>query len=213
MAQRDRAADGRAAARSNRSTSRGNRPPVSGGRPSAGGEDLAAHRARLRTVIAPVLASAGYDLEDLSVSRAGRRHLLRVIVDSDSGVSLDTIADLSRSISAALDQAEEAGGAFTAEEYVLEVSSPGIDRPLTEPRHWRRNIGRLVSVKAGERQLTARISTVDEDKVVLDLDGHPHEVGYAQLGPGRVQVEFNRLDEMADEDLAEFNDEQEEDEP
>jgi ribosome maturation factor RimP len=164
-------------------------------------------------VIAPLLASAGYDLEDLSVSRAGRRHLLRVIVDGDGGVSLDTIADLSRSISTALDQAEESGGAFTAEEYVLEVSSPGIDRPLTEPRHWRRNIGRLVSVKAGERQLTARISTADEDTVTLDLDGHPHEFGYPRLGPGRVQVEFNRLGEIADEDLAEFNDEQEEDEP
>lgn len=86
--------------------------------------DLAARRTRLREVIEPVVTAAGYDLEDLSVSRAGRRHVVRVIVDADGGINLDAVADVSRAVSAALDAAEEAGGDIVAGEYQLEVSSP-----------------------------------------------------------------------------------------
>lgn len=157
-------------------------------------------------MILPIVESAGYDLEDLSVARAGRRHLLRVTVDGDSGVSLDTVADLSRAISAALDGAESAGGEFTTTEYVLEVSSPGVDRPLTAPRHFRRNIGRLIQVRAGERQVTGRIEAAGERTVTLDVAGRAHEYGYADLGPARVQIEFSRPDDVADDELAEFED-------
>jgi ribosome maturation factor RimP len=149
-----------------------------------------------------VVESAGYDLEELSVSRAGRRHLLRIIVDGDGGVSLDEVADLSRDISAALDSAEETGGAFTAGEYVLEVSSPGVDRPLTLPRHWRRNVGRLVQVRAGDRQLTGRVMKADDDGVVLSVDGTDHELAYGELGSGKIQLEFSRVEEVSDDDLA-----------
>jgi ribosome maturation factor RimP len=182
-----------------------------------GGSDLAAHRARLRAVVGPVVESAGYDLEELTVSRAGRRHLLRIIVDSDGGVSLDEVADLSRDISAALDSDEDSGGAFTAGEYVLEVSSPGVDRPLTLPRHWHRNIGRLVAVRAGDRQLTGRITAADEERVTVDIDGREQDFGYEALGPGRVQIEFGRLDAIGDDgvdddELADVDEEREEDE-
>ena len=161
--------------------------------------DLAAQRARLREVIGPVVEAAGYDLEELSVSRAGRRHVLRITVDGDQGVSLDAVADLSRDISAALDAAEETGGDFSEREYVLEVSSPGVDRPLTQPRHWRRNIGRLIAVTAGERQLTGRLIEADDEGIVLDVNGARHELRHADLGPGRVQVEFGHVDELPDE--------------
>ncbi|MBO4210470.1 ribosome maturation factor RimP [Micromonospora echinofusca] len=188
--------------------------------------DLGARRARLRAVIEPVVSAAGYDLEDLSVSRAGRRHVVRVIVDGDGGIDLDRVADVSRAVSSALDAAEETGTDLVAGEYQLEVSSPGVDRPLTLPRHWRRNVGRLVKVTArggptlpgqrgqqppGERQLTARVVAADEERVVLDCDGQATEWRYPDLGPGRVQVEFHRLDEVADEDLAEIDDTETED--
>ncbi len=200
MAQRDRAA-GRAPARAGRGQSgRGPSP--------TGGSDLAAHRTRLRAVIGPVVGAAGLDLEELTVSRAGRRHVLRVVVDGDHGVNLDTVADLSRAISAALDAAEEGGPALSSAEYVLEVSSPGVDRPLVLPRHWRRNIGRLVSVRAGERPVTGRIIAVDEEIVALEIDGRLTEFGFADLGQGRVQVEFSRLDEIDDDELAEFDDDE-----
>lgn len=176
------------------------------------------------------MIAQGYDLEDISVSRAGRRHVVRIIVDGDGGINLDAVADVSRAISAALDLAEETGGDLIAGEYQLEVSSPGVDRPLTLPRHWRRNVGRLVKVTtkgpgrsapeqrtadpatgdrpATERQVTARVIAADDERVRFDLDGTSGEWAYADLGPGRVQVEFSRLDEVADEDLAEIDDDQ-----
>ncbi|WFF09179.1 ribosome maturation factor RimP [Micromonospora sp. WMMD1076] len=204
--------------RTTRSTGPAGRPRRSDGprgtdRSGAPRSDLAARRNRLREVIEPVVTAAGYDLEDLSVSRAGRRHVVRVIVDADGGINLDGVADVSRAVSAALDAAEEAGGDIVAGEYQLEVSSPGVDRPLTLPRHWRRNAGRLVKVTvrgdAGDRQLTGRITAADDERVVLETDAGPAEHPYAELGPGRVQVEFNRLDDLADEDFGDDTDDDE----
>jgi ribosome maturation factor RimP len=180
------------------------RPP----RQPAAAEDLAGQRSRLRAVIEPVLNAAGYDLDALSLKRVGRRYQVRVIVDSDEGINLDTVADLSRDISAALDQAEESGGDLVAGEYELEVSSPGIDRPLTLPRHWRRNIGRLVKVTVADRSVVGRVTAADDTGIELDVEGQPRRLAYTELGPGRVQIEFNRMDELADDELDEIDDEE-----
>ena len=161
--------------------------------PAAPPIDLAAARARVRGVIEPVVTAAGYDLEDITLSRAGRRHLLRILIDADGGITLDDVAVVSREISAALDAADEADGEVLAGEYQLEVSSPGVDRPLTLPRHWRRNVGRLVAVNGR----TGRVTAADDEGIVLD----DREIRYADLGPGKVQIEFKRMDE------AEFGDE------
>jgi ribosome maturation factor RimP len=158
--------------------------------------DLAARRARLREIVEPVVTASGYDLEDLTVSRAGRRSLVRVLVDGDGGISLDAVAVISRAISAALDDAEQIGGELLAGEYQLEVSSPGVDRPLVLPRHWRRNVGRLVDVAVGGVPVTGRVLAADDNGIVLDVSGTQREFGYPDLGPGRVQVEFNRIDEV-----------------
>jgi ribosome maturation factor RimP len=166
-------------------------------------------------VIEPVVAAAGYDLEELSLSRAGRRHVVRVLIDGDGGVNLDAVATVSRDISTALDAAEEAGDELLVGEYQLEVGSPGVDRPLTLPRHWRRNVSRLVAVTVDGRAVTGRVTAADDEGVVLDVDGTVHEVTYAQLGPGRVQIEFNRvadaeLDE-SDLDDEDFDDDDDDD--
>jgi ribosome maturation factor RimP len=180
-------------------------------RPS--GADRAAHASRLRAVVEPVILATGYDLEALSVSRVGRKHLVRIAVDSDTGVDLDAVADLSRQISAALDAVEESGDELIAGEYELEVGSPGVDRALTEPRHWRRNIGRLVQVRVGERQLTGRVSGTDDAGVTFDVDGVAQQHAYDQLGPGHVQIEFKRLAELDDgTDVDELEDEDEDEE-
>jgi ribosome maturation factor RimP len=155
-----------------------------------------AQAARLAEVIAPVAADAGFDLEDVRVSRVGRRHLVRVVIDRDGGVDLDAIAEVSRSVSTALDAAERAGDQVVAGEYVLEVSSPGVDRPLTESRHWRRNVGRLVTVPVHEegvtRHLTGRVAAADERRVMLEVGDGARELPLEQLGAGRVQVELDR---------------------
>ena len=140
--------------------------------------------AQLRELLAPVTTAAGYDLEDVEVSTAGRRSVVRVIVDRDGGVDLDDVAELSRAVSDALD----AGDAFGDSPYVLEVTSPGVDRPLTEPRHWRRNVGRLVKTEA----FTGRVVDTTDEGVIVDVEGEHREIAFAELGAGKVEIEFNR---------------------
>ena len=165
-------------------------------------------RARVREVVEPAVARAGYDLEDISVTPAGKRRLVRVIIDRDGGVDLDHAAEISRELSELLD----AAGAMGESPYVLEVSSPGVDRPLTEPRHWRRAAGRLVSVTVDDgATLTARVTGADDEGVFLAADGEPTHYAYGRLGKGRVQVEFRRdsavaADESADESADEGDD-------
>ena len=142
---------------------------------------------RIADVIRPVVTAAGMDLESVRVSAAGRRRLLRVVVDSDRGVSLDDAAAISRKLSAALEAAPVMGD-FP---YTLEVSSPGVDRPLTEPRHWRRATGRLVEVTVADAgPVSGRVVAADADGVTLDVEGERCRFGYPALGAGAVQVEF-----------------------
>jgi ribosome maturation factor RimP len=164
---------------------------------------------RLAGWIEPVVGAAGYDLEELVVTPAGRRSVVRVVVDRDDGVTLDDIAEVSRAVSAVLDEND---GDLGRSPYVLEVTSPGVDRPLTEPRHWRRNTGRLVTVPIGDEQVTARVTAVDDAGVTLAVEakGKPgakkrppmnRQVPWDELGTGRVQVEFGRAEAVDTEEV------------
>jgi ribosome maturation factor RimP len=160
---------------------------------------------KLADLIEPVVAAAGMDLESVRMTVAGKRRLLRVVVDSDHGVSLDDAADISREVSAVLDASNTLGEV----PYTLEVSSPGVDRPLTEPRHWRRARGRLVRVKvAGEGSVEGRLLTADADGVTLGLPGGERRFSYADMGAGSVQVEFGRIPDAEPDDFSdpEFDD-------
>jgi ribosome maturation factor RimP len=181
-------------------------------------------------LLEPVVRALDMDLEGIKVVAAGRRRLLRVVVDADGGVSLDDIALASRELSAKLDAAEAMG----EQPYTLEVSSPGVDRPLTQPRHWRRAAGRLVKVQLAGNGGAAgapaardpaddgpvvegtlddgpvvegRVAGTSEHGVTLEVAGEPHEYSYGELGPARVQVEFGHFeagqddDDLAEEDL------------
>jgi ribosome maturation factor RimP len=170
--------------------------------PATAGASAAQARQHLLDLLAPLVSDAGYDLEDVTVTSAGRRSLVRVIVDADGGIDLDAVAVVSRIVSDALDaDAENADSPRAlAGAYVLEVSSPGVDRPLTEPRHWRRALGRLVTAQHGETAVTGRVTAVDDTGATLELDGAPRHVPWAQLGRGRVQVEFNRAADASADD-------------
>jgi ribosome maturation factor RimP len=188
-----------------------------GGQAKAGGrgtEPRTAHDGpapdpdRLTRLLEPVVHALDMDLEGIRVTSAGRRRILRVVVDADGGVSLDDIALASRELSGKLDNAPEMG----EQPYTLEVSSPGIDRPLTEPRHWRRAVGRLVvvpltvsdgTVPAGNGVAAAEGRVVGSSAagVTLEHDGVTREYAYADIGPGRVQVEFGHFSEPGDDDL------------
>ncbi len=182
----------------------------------AGAPAAPAEAEDLARLLRPLIGAAGMDLESVRVRAAGRRLLVQVVVDADGGVSLDEIADLSRDVTPRLD------AALGEAPYTLEVSSPGVDRPLTQPRHWRRARGRLVSVPlASSRQtlisgITAaagpvpvvqgRVIVAGDHGVTLEIDGRRHRFSYPELGPGRVQVEFGKLaaageDEAVGEEL------------
>ena len=156
---------------------------------------MTASAARLSELLAPAIAAAGADLEDLSVSKAGKRSVVRVLVDRDGGVTLDDVADLSRVVSDALDALDEQDPSALGPSYVLEVSSPGVDRPLTEPRHWRRNLSRLVTATLRDGSTaTGRVTSADDEAVTLDVDGTARVLPYADVARGAVQVEFSRTD-------------------
>jgi ribosome maturation factor RimP len=154
---------------------------------------------QLAALLTPVVEATGLDLEDVAVIKQAGRSEVRVLVDKDGGVNLDDVAQVSLEISAALDL-PAAGVVLGATPYVLEVSSPGVDRPLVEPRQWRRAAGRLVRVGlTGGGEVTGRIVDADASGVRLAVvaakPGAPAAVrafGFDELAPGRVQVEFNR---------------------
>ncbi|HSA51514.1 MAG TPA: ribosome maturation factor RimP [Yinghuangia sp.] len=161
----------------------------------------ATHQDRLRELLEPIASGAGVDLEDVSVTPAGKRRVLRVVVDADGGVDLDGVAAVSRRMSEALDASDVMG----SQPYQLEVGTPGIDRPLTAERHWRRARGRLVEARLAEGgTATGRVTGADADGVELDVDGDLRRIAYHDIAKATVQVEFNRknagFDDVLDAD-------------
>jgi ribosome maturation factor RimP len=157
---------------------------------------------RLRGLLEPLVSAKELDLEEIEVSRAGRRRVLRVIVDSEEGVELDTCAELSRAISETLDETDAMGEG----EYVLEVSSPGADRPLTEHRHYERAVGRLAKLNLNDGdELVARILAVDDEGLDLEVPGvkgrkpTSRRVTFDEIAKARVEIEFNRKDKKEEE--------------
>jgi len=155
--------------------------------------ETTASRARLLQMLTPAVEATGHDLEDVSVSPAGRRKVVRVIVDKDGGVTLDDIADVSRVVSDLLDTPE--AEQVLAGAYTLEVTSPGVDRPLTEARHWRRSVGRLVKAKTADTTVTGRVLEADDAQATLDVDGTKRSLLYGEVVSALVQVEFSRAGE------------------
>jgi ribosome maturation factor RimP len=165
------------------------------------------------SVLTPAVQSAGLELEDVEMRTVGRRLVVRVLVDSDHGVTLDEVAVASRAVSDALDTSDVLGD----EPYTLEVSSPGVDRPLTLPRHWVRNVGRLVSVTVTDgRETTGRLLSVSDDASAIELEVNLKgrisrtTIVLADVRKALVQVEFSRVAEAeldeSDDDLDDLED-------
>lgn len=161
----------------------------------------------LTETLAPVVADLGLVLEDVVVTSAGRHRTVRVVVDlpgdAIGSVDLDTVGDAARAVSGALDAHDEVLG---TQPYTLEVTTPGAERTLTEPRHWRRVRTRRVEVipaDGGER-ITGRLVDVTEDDVlVLDVDRKGQkpvrrELPQHRAASGRVLLEFRRRDDATD---------------
>ncbi|MDO0936998.1 ribosome maturation factor RimP [Streptomyces sp. DG2A-72] len=162
---------------------------------------------RLRELLEPLVTSQGLDLEEIAVDSVGRKRVLRVVVDSDEGADLDAIADVSRELSAKLDETDAMGQG----EYTLEVGTPGAERELREHRHYVRATGRLVKFQLAEDgELVARLLTVDDEGVDVEVPGvkgrkaTTRRLAFADIVKARVQVEFSRKDkkDMKEEEEA-----------
>jgi ribosome maturation factor RimP len=160
---------------------------------------------RLRELLEPLVASQGLDLEEIAVDSVGRKRVLRVVVDSDTGADLDRIADVSRALSAKLDETEAMGEGA----YDLEVGTPGAERLLTEHRHYVRAVDRLVRFQLAEGgELVARILKVDDEGVDLEVPGvkgrkaTARRLAFPDIDRARVQVEFSRKDKDEKEEEA-----------
>lgn len=119
----------------------------------------------LREVVGPLAASRGFDVESVTITRAGAKSAVRIAVDGDVRPDLDQLEELSQAASAECDAREATGSLNFGAGYTLELTTPGLSTPLTALRHFRRNIGRLVLIN-GEK---LRIAGVEETS---DVDGN-----------------------------------------
>jgi ribosome maturation factor RimP len=156
-----------------------------------------ATRDRIETELVDPLSALGLDVEAVEISPAGKRRILRVAVDKDGGVTLDDVADATREVSRVLDDSDVMG----EQAYTLEVTSRGVDRPLTLSRHWRRNHDRLVKVTLADGSaVTGRIIDSDDDAATLEVSGRTRKVPFADVAKALVQVEFNRKPGAGEDD-------------
>ena len=162
---------------------------------------------QIRPAVDGPLAALGLLVEDVAVTPAGKRRLVRIWIDrvlpasADATttviepLTLDEVADATRAVGDALDETDAMG----EQPYTLEVTSPGVDRPLTEPRHFRRNVTRLVTLTPVEGPaVTGRIISAGQDGLTIEVPAakktpaHTVELAYAAVSRAVVEVEFSR---------------------
>ena len=140
----------------------------------------------ISAAITPALTALGFYLEDLNISSAGKRSLLTVIVDADRHLSLDEVTQATKAISEIVENIPALG----TTPFTLEVTSPGVDRPLTKPRHWRKNINRLVKIILQDgKEIKGRIKSASEISATID----EVEISYADIKRANLEIEFKQV--------------------
>lgn len=147
--------------------------------------------ARVRAISEPIIAREGIELLDLELLGSGRRSILRFVIDKPGGVNLDDCSNVSRAVEGALEVDDPLDNS-----YQLEVSSPGLDRPLTKPEHYARYAGQKVTVKTfapveNRRSFTGTLKGLTEDQVVLDVDGREQRLPLTQVAKANLKFELN----------------------
>jgi ribosome maturation factor RimP len=146
-------------------------------------------RERIETELVGPLTALDLDVEAVEITPAGKRRLLRIAVDKDGGVTHEDLVVADHEVARVLDSSEVMG----EQPYTLEVTSRGVDRPLTLPRHWRRNADRLVKVTTTDGEtVEGRITTSDDVAACIGVGNSTREIAYADITRAVVQVEFNR---------------------
>ena len=139
----------------------------------------------IAAAITPTIESLGFYLEDLNITSAGRRSMLTVIVDGDTHLTLDQVTSVTKAIGEIVENIQSLGQT----PFTLEVTSPGIDRPLTKPRHWKKNIDRLVKVVLQDTsEVKGRIKDSNQETVTLD----DKLIKFAEVKRATLEVEFKQ---------------------
>ncbi len=151
---------------------------------------------QISELVTPAVSDAGFYLEDVHIATPGSHRIVTCIVDGDSSLNLDQVTSVSRIISELLDEATFMGET----PFTLEVTSPGVDRPLTAPRHFKKNVDRLLKViKVDGSEVTGRIlSNTDQDvtlTVTVKKETREEVVALADIKRAVVEIEFNRKDD------------------
>lgn len=152
---------------------------------------------KITELVQPAVEKAGFFLEDVHVVSPGKHRIVTCIVDGQTPLNLDQVTSVSRDISELLDSADFMDDAA----FTLEVTSPGVDRPLTLPRHWQKNLNRLVKVvKLDGSVINGRITSLEDAQVLLteDIKGKSkvHTVIFADIKRATVEIEFNRKGDL-----------------
>ncbi len=152
---------------------------------------MTAYSPKLQALLAPVVESMGYELVGVEHLGGGRNGVVRVYIDCEGGVGVDDCARVSHQVSGILDVEDPVPGHYT-----LEVSSPGLDRPLFVPAHFESCQGRKVKLKllrptdSGSRKLTGEIRAVGERAIQLDVDGNGYDILFEQIDSARLVPEY-----------------------
>lgn len=136
--------------------------------------------------VTPALSALGFYLEDVTITSAGRRSMLTIIVDGDTHLSLDQVTSATKAIGEIVESIQSLGET----PFTLEVTSPGLDRPLTKPRHWRKNIDRLVKVVLLDgKEIKGRIKAANENSATVDES----EIKFSDIKRASLEVEFKQV--------------------
>ena len=143
------------------------------------------NKEQVLAVITPAIESLGFYIEDITITSAGKRSMLTVIVDGDTHLSLDQVTVATKAISEIVENLPTLGN----NPFTLEVTSPGLDRPLTKPRHWRKNQDRLIKIILNDgKEVTGRIKDSTETSVTVD----DQVINFADIKRATLEVEFKK---------------------
>jgi ribosome maturation factor RimP len=144
------------------------------------------NKEQVAAVITPAIQALGFYVEDISITSAGRRSMLTVIVDGDTHLSLDQVTVATKAISEIVENLPTLGN----NPFTLEVTSPGLDRPLTNPRHWRKNKDRLIKIVLNDgKEITGRIKDSTDDEVIVD----EQKVAFVDIKSATLEIEFKQV--------------------
>jgi ribosome maturation factor RimP len=144
------------------------------------------NKEQVAAVITPAIQALGFYVEDISITSAGRRSMLTVIVDGDTHLSLDQVTVATKAISEIVENLPTLGN----NPFTLEVTSPGLDRPLTKPRHWRKNKDRLIKIVLNEgKEITGRIKDSTNDEVIVD----EQKLAFVDIKRATLEIEFKQV--------------------